>query len=277
MPIGHDGELYLGGPGVARGYHDRPELTAERFVANPFPGGHGPRLYRTGDRVRFRADGRVEFRGRLDEQVKLRGHRIELGEIEAALRAVDGVRDAAVVLRHDRDGGSRLVGYVSASTPELTGDSCRVALRRHLPEVMVPATVVVVDTLPLTPNGKLDRQALPAPLAAPRAMPGAPPADDMQREVAAIWRDVLQLDAVAIDENFFDLGGHSLLTLQVAQRLGALIGRPVPITDLFRLPTIRALARHLAARDHDAAADAARSGQARAAARLAARSRGHDR
>ena len=163
VPIGSEGELYIGGPGVARGYHARPGLTAERFVADRFGPGSGARLYRTGDRVRYRADGNLDFLGRMDQQVKLRGHRIELGEIEEALRKVPGVREAAAVTREDAPGDVRLVGYViGGGDPERLAALCRTTLRGWLPEVMVPA-VVVLDALPLTPNGKIDRRALPAP------------------------------------------------------------------------------------------------------------------
>ena len=269
---GVDGELYLGGPGVSRGYHRRPELSADRFVVNPFPGDHGPRLYRTGDRVRYRDDGRLEFLGRSDQQVKIRGHRVELGEIEATLLALPGVREAAVVIA---DAGDRsLHGYVTANTPGLSGDACRAALRQQLPEVMVPAAIVVVEALPRTPNGKLDRRALPAPAAAaPTVAPQ--PGNLMQQQVAAIWREVLQLETVGVDDNFFDRGGHSLMTVQVAQRLSTLVARRVPLTALFRFPTIRALARHLEEPDSSVAGDSAQTGRARAAARRAARR--HDR
>ena len=277
LPIGSEGELYLGGPGVARGYHGRPQMTAERFVVDPFQSVSTGRMYRTGDRVRFRPDGILDFLGRSDQQIKLRGHRIELGEIEAALRALPGVRDAAVALREDAPGDGRLVGYVTPMAPSsVTAEACRVALRARLPAVMVPAAVVVIDALPTTPNGKVDRKALPAPRegAARSGDVNSLPADDVQRQVAAIWRDVLRLDAVGIDDNFFDLGGHSLLTLQVAHRLGEALGRTLPITDLFRFPTIRSLSGHLSAPDQSLGLRAA---DARAALRRAARSRRHDR
>jgi natural product biosynthesis luciferase-like monooxygenase protein len=278
VPIGVEGELYIGGPGVARGYWERPELTAERFVADRFTASPGARLYRTGDRVTLRPDGVVEFRGRADQQVKLRGHRVELGEVEAALRRVDGVRDAAVVIREDAAGDQRLVGYVTAR-----GDShdlaqrCRDAAKAWLPEVMVPSVVMVLAAMPLTPNGKVDRRALPATASVlPQGRPAAPPEDDLQRRVAEIWKAVLRTDTVGVDDNFFDLGGHSLLVVQMAGRLGDELGRPLPITDVFRFPTIRRLAGHLSGR-HPATADGARAGEDRAAARRAARSRRHDR
>jgi natural product biosynthesis luciferase-like monooxygenase protein len=271
VPVGAEGELYLGGPGVARGYHARPALTAERFLPDVFAGTPGARMYRTGDRVRYRPDGVLEFLGRLDQQVKLRGHRIELGEIEEALRRVPGIRDAAVVVRGEA-GDQRLVGYVTASGDRTRLDEiCRATLRAWLPEVMVPAAVVVLDALPLTPNGKIDRRALPAlERPAPTVRPSAAPSDDLQRRLAALWQEVLGLPSVGIDDNFFDLGGHSLLTMQVASRLAQVLGRAVPITDMFRFPTIRGLARHLSG-GPAAAPAAAQVGDDRAAARRAAR------
>jgi natural product biosynthesis luciferase-like monooxygenase protein len=277
VPIGSEGELYLGGPGVARGYHGHPQLTADRFVVNRFGASPAGRLYRTGDRVRFRPDGVLDFLGRSDQQIKLRGHRIELGEVEAALRGVAGVRDAAAVLREDAPGDHRIVGYVTPLGPSVvTEAACREALRARLPAVMVPTSVVVIDALPETPNGKIDRKALPAPTggAIPPAPPTAP-SGEMQQQVADIWRDVLRLDVVGVDDNFFDLGGHSLLTIEVAHRLGEVIGRALPITDLFRFPTIRTLARHLSSAPSSRAG--LRAAADRAAARQSARSRRHDR
>jgi len=275
VPSGSAGELYLGGPGVARGYYRQPELTASRFVADRFDPAGGSRLYRTGDRVRRRRDGAFEFLGRTDQQVKLRGYRLELGEVEAALHAVPGVSAAAAVVREDTPGDRRLIGYVTAVPGAAVGDDvCRSALAARLPAPMVPAAVVVLDALPTTPNGKIDRRLLPPPSPpAPARPPSSPPATDLQRTVAAIWRDLLDVSDVGLDDNFFDLGGHSLLTLQVAQRLGAVVGRPLPITDLFRHPTVRTLAAHVSSgmRDDDGVRAAASE---RAARRLAARRQG---
>ena len=277
VPIGVEGELYLGGPGVARGYHARPDLTAERFVPDRFSQRSAARLYRTGDRVRYRTDGVLEFLGRIDQQVKLRGHRIELGEIEAELRRVPGIGAAAVTLREETPGDARLVAYVTSSGPTPPArDAWQTALRQRLPDVMVPSALVVLDALPLTPNGKVDRRALPRPDGLDRPGAGAaatPPQDDLQRQVATIWKDVLHTESVGVDDNFFDLGGHSLLTLQIAHRLGKLLGRSLPITDLFRFPTIRGLARHLAATADGSAPTGLQAGADRATARLAARAR----
>jgi natural product biosynthesis luciferase-like monooxygenase protein len=280
VPIGSEGELYLGGPGVARGYHARADLTAERFVPDRFGRVSAARLYRTGDRVRYRTDGVLEFLGRIDQQVKLRGHRIELGEIEAELRQVPGIAAAAVTLREDSPGDARLVAYVTSSGATPPPRDWQTALRQRLPDVMVPSWLVVLDALPLTPNGKVDRRALPRPDGRdrPRADAAAtPPQDDLQRLVAAIWKDVLQTQSVGVDDNFFDLGGHSLLTLQIAHRLGKLLGRSLPITDLFRFPTVRALARHLATAVDDSAPAALQAGDDRASARLVARARRRER
>lgn len=246
QPVGVPGELLIGGRGVVRGYFERPELTAERFIPDPFV--EGERLYRTGDLVRWREDGVLEFLGRLDHQVKIRGHRIELGEIDATLEALPEVSAAVTVAREDTPGDLRLVAYYvpsGASGPALE-DRLREHLRGRLPEVMVPAVLVGLERLPLTPNGKVDRKALPAPEAGRRG--GAaltPPRNPLEEFLAAVWREALGLDRVGVDDNFFDLGGHSLLAVQVHQRLLKEVDRPVTITDLFRFPTIRALARHL--------------------------------
>ncbi|MBI4604462.1 MAG: LLM class flavin-dependent oxidoreductase [Planctomycetes bacterium] len=247
VPPGVAGELWIGGAGVARGYWRRPELTAERFVESPFRAGE--RLYRTGDLARWRRDGVVEFLGRADHQVKVRGHRIELGEVEAALLAHASVREAAAVAREASPGVVRLAAYLTlrpgraAAAAEL-----RAHLRERLPEFMVPSHVVVLEALPLTPNGKVDRKALPAPEAAPQACaPGyAAPEGRMEDVVAGVWRDVLRLERVGRRDNFFDLGGHSLLAVQVLGRIRQATGADLPITDIFRFPTVEALARRLA-------------------------------
>ncbi len=254
VPPGVAGELYIGGAGVARGYLDRPELTDERFVQNTIDG-HG-RLYRTGDRVRRRDDGVLDFLGRIDHQVKLRGHRIELGEIEAALSAHADVREAVVVLREDAPGEVRLVAYLIAADPahEPDAQALRTYLRRHLPEAMVPSQVVTLAQWPQTPNRKIDRKALPAPGSATVASTGTgatqPPAaaGDVERRIAAVWQDVLRLEQVGLDANFFDLGGHSLLAVKAHRQLVAALDAPkLAITDLFRFPTVRTLAAHLRA------------------------------
>ncbi|MDX3192679.1 amino acid adenylation domain-containing protein [Streptomyces sp. MN03-5084-2B] len=235
-PPGVPGELHIAGAGLAPGYHNRPELTAERFVPDPF---HGGRMYRTGDLAHWRADGTLGFLGRLDHQVKLRGLRIEPGEIETALREQDGVRDAVVLVREDTPGDKRLVGYfVGDADP----GAVRAALKETLPDYMVPPSFVTLDALPLTPNGKLDRAALPAPVAARDATTAlVEPSTPSEVLLGEIWRDVLKVGELGVDDDFFDLGGHSMLATQVVARI-AKAGHQAGVMDLFRHRTIRALA-----------------------------------
>lgn len=269
LPPGVPGELVIAGAGVVRGYLDRPELTAERFV--PFPFAPAARAYRTGDLVRQRADGTLEFLGRLDHQVKIRGHRIELGEIEAVLGSRPDVEQALVAAREDTPGDVRLVAYyVAAGADAPAPAALREHLRGHLPEFMVPAYLVPLAALPRTPNGKVDRSRLPAPEAT--AVAAAPtafvaPAGDVEEMIAAVWRDVLKLPNVGTRDNFFDSGGHSLLAVQLHRALRETLARPLPLTDIFRFPTIAALAAHLAAGDDG---QATRQGEMRAQGRLAA-------
>ena len=249
MPREIPGELYIGGDGVARGYLGRAELTAERFVAHPLRGAAGGRVYRTGDLARIRDDGQVEFLGRNDGQVKLRGYRIELGEIEARLGEHENVRECAVVVRADNGAEPRLVAYFApreGRSPERS--ELRAFLSERLPEFMLPTAWVELAVLPKTPNAKIDRKALPAPedvAAAPRRT-AQPPENDLEKQIASIWRDVLASPEIGRDENFFDLGGHSLLTVQVQGRLKRQLNRQVALTDLFRFPTVRTLAQFLA-------------------------------
>ncbi|RJS25315.1 hypothetical protein DRW03_09470 [Corallococcus sp. H22C18031201] len=242
-PIGVPGELFLAGEGVARGYLRSPHLTAERFLPNPFSSVPGARLYRTGDKARWRPDGTLEYLGRLDFQIKLRGYRIELGEVEAALRALPAVRDACVLLRQDSPGDARLVAYlVPASTPPPL-DVVRAHLRLHLPEYMVPSAFVVLEALPLSPNGKVDRRALPEPRTEERTTrEQLAPRDPVEQQLARIWEDVLGTSALDVRDNFFDLGGHSLLAVTVMARIREAMGRRLPLAALFRAPTVEALA-----------------------------------
>src|SRR6185369_4251174 len=222
VPVGVIGELYIGGVGLARGYWRRPELTAERFVPHPFSQRGGARLYRTGDLPRYLADGRVEFLGRSDQQVKLRGFRIELGEIEAVLRSQSGVQDAVVAMQAGTGGEKRLVGYVvpEEGSATVTMTEWRSRLSEQLPEYMLPAVVVELRELPLTANGKVDRRALPEPDGA-RPELGAKyegPRNEVEAELCRIWAGVLGLQRVGIHDNFFDLGGDSILSIQIVAR-----------------------------------------------------------
>ncbi|MFY0563641.1 non-ribosomal peptide synthetase [Archangium lansingense] len=255
VPPGIPGELYIGGAGVGRGYIGRPELTAERFIPDP-AGTPGSRLYRTGDLGRWREDGRIEFLGRADHQVKLRGLRIELGEIEAVMRTHPEVGEVIVVLRETQPGEQHLVGYfvprrgltpgAEAEGQELA-NQLRGLLRRMLPEFMVPWALVPLARLPLTRNGKVDRAALPNPSTAAREsdVPYEAPTNQIEQTIAAIWQEALKVDKVGLHSNFFDLGGHSLLMVQVHEKLAAAFGRRFSMVELFQHPTVAALARHI--------------------------------
>lgn len=268
QPVGAAGELCIGGAGVVRGYLDRPELTEEKFVSDPFFAGGDGRMYRTGDLVRYRENGNLEFLGRIDHQVKIRGHRIELAEIEACLEEEDGVDEAVVVARSGNgEGQSTLVAYFipDGSTDAPSDSELRDRLRRRLPDVMVPSAWVRIEEMPLTPNGKVDRSALPEPSRSRARGDGelAAPESPLEQQVADIWCEVLGTDEVGVDDNFFDLGGHSLLTVQVHNLLSEELGADVRITDLFRYPTVSSLAEYLA-EDGDSAAEAAEEAHDRA-------------
>jgi acyl carrier protein len=240
----------VGGDGLARGYHRRPELTAQRFIPHPFRADPGARLYRTGDLVRYLADGSLEFLGRLDQQVKLRGFRIEPGEIEAALTRHPGVREAAVVMRAQPSGDKRLVAYfVPRQEPGPSVGELRNLLRAGLPEYMVPTAFVALAALPLTPSGKLDRGALPAPeWVRPDLEDGfVAPRSTVEARLAEIWAGILGIEAVGVHDDFFALGGHSLLATQVVSRLRATLQVELPLRTIFEEPTIAGLARALAA------------------------------
>ncbi|MET0400432.1 MAG: amino acid adenylation domain-containing protein, partial [Longimicrobiaceae bacterium] len=238
LPVGVPGELYVGGGGVARGYLNRPELTAQRFTRSPF--GEG-RLYRSGDRVRWLADGTLEYLGRLDEQVKIRGFRIEPGEVEGVLRRSPGVDDCAVVVREDVPGEKRLVAYMVG---EAGAEALRAHLLRSLPEYMVPGAFVALDLLPLTANGKLDRKALPAPDFAPAGEHYAAPRTPTEEVLAGIWAEVLKIERVGVHDNFFALGGHSLLAVTLVERMRR-GGLHADVRALFITPTIAEIAAAL--------------------------------
>ena len=248
VPVSHPGELLIGGDGLARGYLNRPRLTGERFVPDPFGGAPGGRLYRSGDRARWLADGRLDFQGRFDHQVKIRGFRIELGEIEASLAAHPGIRAVAVLAREDKPGERRLAAYlVPAAAAVPTLEQMRADLRERLPDYMVPAAWVILDRMPLTSSGKIDRGALPAPDPALAAGDGRAPRTWTEELLAEIWADVLGLDRVGAESNFFELGGHSLLAVQVASRVSQVFGLELPIRAFFEAATLRDLAEQLRA------------------------------
>ncbi|HEX2209846.1 MAG TPA: amino acid adenylation domain-containing protein, partial [Longimicrobium sp.] len=249
LPPGVPGELYVGGVQVARGYLGRPAATAERFVPEPFGGGAGTRMYRTGDRARWRTDGTLEYLGRLDEQVKVRGFRVEPGEVEAALRAAPGVAECTVVARDVAPGETRLVGYVvpREAGDRRAADEIRTHLRRALPEHMVPGALVLLDALPLTPNGKVDRAALPAPDAAAGGEAWVAPRTPVEEVLAGTWAEVLGRGRVGATENFFSLGGHSLLATRVVSRIRAALGVELPVRALFEAPTVAELAARVQA------------------------------
>ncbi len=267
LPPGVPGELAIGGDGVVRGYFERPDLTADRFVPDTVRG--QGRLYRTGDLARWTQDGRLEFLGRLDFQVKVRGYRIELGEIEAALTNQPGVAQAVVTAREDTPGDVRLVAYLVAQAGATVDPlALRDALRTELPEFMVPAHVMVLPEFAHTPNGKIDRKALPTPEShAPKAQAEfVAPQSDLQAQIAAVWQDVLKLPQVGISDNFFDLGGHSLLAVQAHRRLREALQRELSITDIFRFPTIAGLAQYLGGEVETGAKEGAERAQGRRAA-----------
>ena len=270
VPVGDVGELFIGGEGVARGYWRRPELTAERFLAIPAVG--EGRIYRTGDLARFLPDGSIEFLGRADYQIKLRGHRIEPGEIEALLEKQPGVRQAVIVLREDREGDKRLVAYLVA---EQAGPDRAAALRgelsANLPDYMVPSAFVFLPEMPLTDNGKIDRKALlklpPPAAAAPQSAQPAEQGSEMERVVARVWQEALGVPSVGLNDNFFDLGAHSLTVAEAHAKLKEALGREIALVDLFQYTTVSTLAAHLAG------AQAASSLSDRAARRKLARQR----
>jgi acyl carrier protein len=244
VPIGVPGELFIGGDALARGYLHRPELTVERFVRDPFSDDPAARMYRTGDLVRYLPDGNIEFLGRIDHQVKIRGFRIELGEIEELLREHPTVREAVVMARDDRRGDKRLAAYITARNGrpphanELTD-----WLNQKLPDYMVPRHYTVLNAFPLTSNGKIDRKALPEPeLSREPDAPFTEPASEIEKLLATIWCEVLDLQAVGVNDNFFKLGGHSLKITQVISRVREALEVELPMRAMFEAPTIASLA-----------------------------------
>lgn len=246
VPIGVPGDLYIGGDGVVRGYLHRPELTDERFIANPFSRQSGQRIYWTGDMAKYREDGVIEFLGRVDHQVKVRGYRIELGEIEAQIGQYPGVRENVLLLREDTPGDQRLVSYLMQSSA-IEIAALKEQLRSVLPDYMVPSDYVVLDAFPLTPNGKIDRNSLPSPQSMQQqtVTEYVAPEDELEQTIATLWQDTLKIDQVGINDNFFDLGGHSLLIVRIHSQLKSMIEQPVSLTDLYGYPTIGSLSQFL--------------------------------
>jgi amino acid adenylation domain-containing protein len=246
VPVGIAGEICIGGDNLAQGYLNRPDLTAERFVRNPFR--PGERLYLTGDYGRFLPDGNIEFLGRRDAQVKIRGFRVELGEIETVMARAEGVNECFVLVREDRPGDQRLVAYVTMKPgAEFSAPVLRHFVRMHLPEYMVPVAVVRMDKFPVSAVGKVDRKALPVPdpQAAAGNAPFHPPRNALESQIAELWQNELHLASVGIEDNFFDIGGHSLALMRIHQRLQKELGRDIPVTELFQHSTIRSLAERL--------------------------------
>ena len=248
VPVGVPGELYIGGDGVARGYLNRPDLTAERFLPHPFSHQPGARVYKTGDCARYLPDGNLEFLGRLDQQVKIRGVRVELEEIEATLLQYNGIQAAVVVACADTSGAKQLVAYI-VPTPQCTPSpsALRHFLQTTLPAYMLPAAFVVLAALPITPNGKVDRQCLPAPNWERPALESSfsPPQDHLEVELVRIWEQVLGVQPLGVDDNFFELGGHSLLAVRLLARIKQVCGRELPLAALFQAPTVAQLANLL--------------------------------
>lgn len=246
IPVGVVGEIYLGGDGVALGYRERPELTASRFVPDPFSGKAGARIYRTGDLARRLADGSIEFIGRLDHQVKIRGFRVELGEIESVLLAHPSIREAVVDARKDETIGTlKLVAYYVGKSENSEGgvEAIRQFLKERLPDYMVPSWIVPMAQLPLNANGKKDRKALPAPDSARTAREYQSPRDEVERKLVAVWEQVLGISPVGVTDNFFDLGGHSLLAVRLFSQTEEVLGRKLPLATLFQSPTIEKIAQ----------------------------------
>jgi acyl-coenzyme A synthetase/AMP-(fatty) acid ligase/acyl carrier protein len=251
-PVGVTGELYIGGAGVARGYLERPELTAQVFMPNPFSEVPGTRLYRTGDRARYRRNGIIEYLGRVDQQVKIRGFRIELGEIESALNRHPDIAEAVVLARHDVPGDTRLVAYlVPQPDREPATNEVRTFLRELLPEYMVPTAFVTLRAFPLTPNGKINREALPAPTSSNVDLEGTyvAPRTVLEEVIAAIWVETLGFKRIGVHDNFFEVGGHSLLAMQVISRIREEFHIELPVRSFFDGMTIERLAASVLERE----------------------------
>ena len=241
VPVGENGELHIGGVQVARGYLNCPELTEEKFISDPFSDDPSARLYKTGDLCRFLPDGNIEYLGRIDFQVKIRGNRVELGEIEAAILKDPSVKDCVVLAREDSPGEQRLVAYIIENDGQFSLSAMRRKLAAELPDYMIPAVFVPVPFFPLSPSGKIDRLALPIP---DRKRPELASKyiatrSETERLIAGAWKDLLPVDKVGLDDNFFDLGGHSLLLIRLATILGMIFHQDISVMRLFEHPTVR--------------------------------------
>jgi non-ribosomal peptide synthetase component F len=248
QPLGpvKTGELYAAGDGVARGYLNDPRATAEKFLPNPFSEREGERMYRTGDLARWREDGVVEFLGRIDNQVKILGHRIEPGEVETILQMNPGVSQVCVVAHAEENGSKQLVAYfVPASGAAPSPADLRTFLSGKLPQYLIPARFISLAAFPLSPNGKVDRAALPAPVVANGGAAVEAPSTQLEQTLVELWQRILRVERVGLDDNFFDLGGDSLMIVAVHSNLQKVFEAEIPVTDLFEFTTIRTLARHL--------------------------------
>lgn len=251
VPIGIPGELLIGGDGLARGYLNLPELTLEKFIPDTFSGKKGARLYRTGDLVRYTSDGNIEFEGRIDNQVKIRGFRIELGEIETLLKLNPSIKDCVVVAKEVISGENALIAYIlpvsEQAEEDLSYENLRKSLKEKLPNYMIPSSFMFLKKFPMTPNGKIDRKALPAPksIRPQLSTQYIAPSDELEELITGIWQEVLHLEKIGVNDNFFDIGGHSLLLAQVRSKISNVIHKEVSILDLFRYPTIYTLSRIL--------------------------------
>ncbi len=256
------GELFIGGAGVARGYFNRPDLTAERFIPDRFSSEAGQRLYRTGDLVRYLPDGNIEFIERIDQQIKIRGFRIELGEIETVLKNQPEVKDVTVIAKHSGN-ENRIIAYI---IPENSGkfdeSQIKLKLKNKLPDYMVPAALVSLEKFPLTSNGKIDRKSLPDPEQGQSGQTFVKPGSDLERKLASIWQEVLQVEQIGINDSFFDLGGHSLGIVQVQGKIKEIFGRDLNVVDMFKYPTIGSLAQFLS--DKSSSKETIRKSQDRA-------------
>lgn len=264
LPNDVPGELYIAGLGVTRGYHQRPDLNAQCFPPDPFVDEPGARMYKTGDRAVLSKDGLLRFLGRVDYQIKVRGHRIDPGEIESVMRAMPEISDCVVLLREDVPGDQRLVAYVVTQTSQQDfASATRESLKTQLPSYMVPAHVVPLSTLPLTPNRKIDRKALPAPTGRADHTQREQASNATQLTIATIWQELLGQEAIGIDDNFFDIGGHSLLVVRAHRMLAEKVETPLSLTDLYRFPTIRTLAEFLSSGDSGTARKGSQRGKQR--------------